>query len=137
MRSGVFKAVLVVLTLITMSACGGADGPVGPAGPQGPMGPEGPPGPGSVRATYFVTIDAEGYAEQGLPTAQFGTDPRNPPLLTCFVAEIRDEGIWQPVADGFSTDGRQVCVLVFDEGRWFALVLNSVPGWTVAFSVQQ
>jgi hypothetical protein len=141
MRTGVFKAVVVMLSMAMLTACQGADGATGPAGPQGPAGPAGPVGPqgpagGVVRSTYFVTIAGDGYAEQALPAA-FGTNPSQPPLLACHIAEVRSEGLWQPVSDGYTTANRTVCALVFDvpENRWYAVLINAPAGWTVAFSV--
>jgi hypothetical protein len=115
-----------------MMACTGAEGPAGPPGPEGPAGPPGPSG--AARSTYFVTIASDGYAEQALPLS-FGTNPAEPPLLACFITEVRNEGTWQPVSDGFTTQDRGVCALVFDEGRWFAVLVGAPPGWTVAFMV--
>ena len=137
MRTGVFKAVLVMMSFAVLTACQGADGATGPAGPEGPAGPAGPRGPaGLVRSTYFVTIAADGYAEQALPAA-FGTNPSQPPLLACHIAEVRSEGLWQPVSDGYTTANRTVCALVFDvpENRWYAVLINAPARWTVAFSV--
>ena len=127
-----FRLTALLLSCTLVMACSGAEGPAGPPGPEGPAGPAGPSG--ATRSTFFVTIDSTGYAEQGLPLA-FGTNPANPPLLACFIAEVRTEGLWQPVSDGFEATGRGVCALVFDEGRWFAVIVNSPPGWTVAFMV--
>ncbi len=132
MRRTFVHAITLLLGCTLAMGCSGAEGPAGPVGPEGPAGPPGPSG--ATRTTYFVTIDSSGYAEQALPFA-FGTNPANPPLLACFIAEVRTEGLWQPVGDGFTTEGRGVCALVFDEGRWFAVIVNSPPGWTVAFMV--
>lgn len=129
---------LLSLSAVLCAACVGADGPTGPAGPEGPPGPAGPQGPsgGLTRSTYFVTIAGDGYAEQALPAA-FGTNPSQPPLLACHIAEVRSEGLWQPVSDGYTASNRTVCALVFDvqENRWYAVLIAAPPGWTVAFSV--
>jgi hypothetical protein len=127
------------LGLLLLTACTGPEGPAGPEGPQGPAGPTGPTGPqgpagGSTRSSFFVTIATDGYAEQGLPLS-FGTNPAQPPLLACYISDVPTEGVWQPVADGFTSEDRTICALVFDEGRWFAVLLNGPPGWTVAFVV--
>lgn len=122
----------VACALSLLTACTGAEGPAGPPGPEGPQGP-----PGSfARSTFFVVIDETGYAEQGLPLA-FGDDPSLPPGLNCYITEVRSSGVWQPVADGFTATDRTVCGLVFDEGRWFAVILDGPPTWTVAFSVTE
>ncbi len=128
----IFRQSLAVMTAFTLAACAGADGAAGPPGPEGPAGPPGPSG--ATRSTYFVTIDAEGYAEQALPLA-FGTNPAEPPLLLCYIAETRTGGVWLPVSDGFSADTGSLCALVFDEGRWFAILVDAPPTWTVAFMV--
>lgn len=130
MRGSLRQMRLLVVGAVLSAACSGAEGPVGPPGPEGPAGPAGPSG--ATRQTYFVTISAAGYAEQALPLA-LGTNPADPPLLACYIAEVRSEGLWQPVSDGFTTESRGVCALVFDEGRWFAVLVDAPPGWTVAF----
>lgn len=132
MRSSLRHVRLLVIGAVLSAACTGAEGPAGPQGPEGPAGPAGPSG--ATRQTYFVTISAAGYAEQALPLA-LGTNPAEPPLLACYIAEVRNEGLWQPVSDGFTSENRGVCALVFDEGRWFAVLVDAPPGWTVAFMV--
>lgn len=136
------RMTVLLFALTAITACTGADGPMGPqgetgaqgeAGRQGPVGPVGPAGAG-VRATYLVLLDENGYGEQGLPLS-FGVDPTIPPLLACYVTDLPSEGAWQPIADGFAGAERAVCALIFDEGRWFAVLIDGPPEWTVAFSV--
>jgi hypothetical protein len=134
------RVAVLMLGMVLATACTGETGPTGPqgaagpAGPQGPVGPQGPPGTGTMRSTYFVTIAADGYAEQALPLA-FGTNPAQPPLLNCFISDAPNEGIWQPISDGIGGEDPTVCALVFDEGRWYAVLINAPPTWTVAFMV--
>ena len=59
----------------------------------------------------------------------------SPPLLACYISEVPAEGTWQAVADGFTSSNRAVCALIFDEGRWFAVLIGAPVGWTAAFSV--
>ena len=133
---------LCVPLLALAAACEGPAGPAGPAGAQGAQGPQGPQGPagpsGATRSTFLVAIGTEGelrgYAEQGLPTA-FGTSPSQPPILQCYVAQTSTATSWVPISDGDLLDDSPVCALVFDEGRWFAVLLGGPPGWTVAFVV--
>jgi hypothetical protein len=84
-----------------------------------------------VRGTFLVTISGTGFAEQALPLV-FGATPSAPPLLACFISETPTNGVWLPVSDGDLSE-EPVCALVFDEGRWFAVLLGGPPGWTVAF----
>lgn len=133
------RTTVLLFALTAITACTGADGPMGPQGETGaqgeagPQGPAGPPGTGA-RATYLVELDEDGYGEQGLPLS-FGTNPSIPPLLACYVTDVPSEGAWQPIADGFAGAERAVCALIFDEGRWFAVLIDGPPEWTVAFSV--
>ena len=141
MRRFAPRVAVSLAALMLVTACSGPEGPAGPVGPQGPAGPQGlqgPPGPaGAARGTYLVTIgtvgELRGYAEQALPLT-FGTNPAAPPLLNCFVSETPTNGTWLPISDGDLTDA-PVCALVFDEGRWFAILVGGPPGWTVAFLV--
>jgi len=132
------RAAVPVALLALLAGCTGPEGPMGPPGPAGPQGLQGPPGPaGATRGTYLVTIgtvgELRGYAEQALPLS-FGTNPASPPLLNCFVSETPTNGTWLPISDGDLTEA-PVCALVFDEGRWFAVLVGGPPGWTVAFLV--
>jgi hypothetical protein len=137
-RRWLHLAVVPFVALALLTACAGPEGPAGPVGPQGPAGPQGPPGPaGALRGTYLVTIgtagDQLGYAEQALPTT-FGTAANAPPLLNCYVSETPSSGVWLPISDGDLTEA-PVCGLIFEEGRWFAVLVGGPPGWTVAFLV--
>lgn len=101
----------------------GATGPQGPAGPRGPAGPTGPAGAGT-RVIYQATLDSDGFATVGpLPA---GLTLSNPPLLTCYVAQV-PQGPYYTVSSDWG------CGLVLNsDGRLWAWLTGGDPAWPYA-----
>ncbi len=120
----------------------GPAGPAGPAGPQGPAGanglpgPVGPAGPAGVGTRVVITaaINSDGGAVASLPLAA-GTSQNNPPSLACYIGQVGGT-VWLSVSDGYTIGTTTFCGLVFDQGRFRAVMSRGpTPGWVAAFVV--
>lgn len=127
-----FLSVLMIFAL----GCTGDTGPMGPQGEQGIQGVQGLPGPAGVgtRVVLTATVGSSGSASVALPF-EAGTEANDPPALSCYHG--MGTGTWNSVNDGWSLTTSAYCGLVFDEdeGRFYAAMLQSWPGWIAAFVV--
>lgn len=125
------RNVWALALMCTLAAC---DGPMGPEGPQGPPGQAGPQGTTRLMVTGLIAED--GAVEIQLPAA-VGTNPLEPPAMSCYLRDPQSPGVWWAVNDGWSSDSA-FCVLMHgldNTNTWWAVMFYAPPSLTAAFVI--